>query len=109
MWRKVDKNTAPQRFGKYFCSEEHVKDYTTAREAQMKNAPEQKAVAGAVKINMELKGKTIVLGVTGGIAAYWAAEIIMLRDREASVHVLMTENATHFITPLTLQTLSKIK
>lgn len=70
----------------------------------------KKAVAGAVKINMELKGKTIVLGVTGGIAAYWAAEIIgVLRDREASVHVLMTENATHFITPLTLQTLSKNK
>lgn len=59
---------------------------------------------------MDLKGKTVVLGVTGGIAAYWAAEIIgALKDREADVHVIMTENAARFITPLTLQTLSKNK
>ena len=59
---------------------------------------------------MNLKGKTVVLGVTGGIAAYWAAEIIgVLRNREADVHVIMTENAARFITPLTLQTLSKNK
>lgn len=59
---------------------------------------------------MELKRKTIVLGVTGGIAAYWAAEIICaLKNREADVHVIMTNNATKFITPLTLQTLSKNK
>ncbi len=59
---------------------------------------------------MELKGKTIVLGVTGGIAAYWASEIIgVLRNHEADVHVIMTKNATRFITPLTLQTLSKNK
>lgn len=52
----------------------------------------------------------MVLGVTGGIAAYWAAEIIgVLRDRETDVHVIMTENATRFITPLTLQTLSRNK
>ncbi len=57
---------------------------------------------------MDLKGKTIVLGVCGGIVAYWAAEIIgALRNREADVHVIMTGNAAKFITPLTLQTLSK--
>lgn len=59
---------------------------------------------------MRLKRKTVVLGVTGGIAAYWAAEIIgVLRDREADVYVIMTRNATRFITPLTLQILSKNK
>ncbi|MDP3991285.1 MAG: bifunctional phosphopantothenoylcysteine decarboxylase/phosphopantothenate--cysteine ligase CoaBC [Candidatus Nealsonbacteria bacterium] len=59
---------------------------------------------------MDLKGKTVVLGVTGGIAAYWAAEIIgVFRGREADVHVIMTENAGRFITPLTLQTISKNK
>jgi phosphopantothenoylcysteine decarboxylase/phosphopantothenate--cysteine ligase len=59
---------------------------------------------------MRLKGKTVVLGVTGGIAAYWATEIIgVLRDREADVYVIMTRNATRFITPLTLQILSKNK
>lgn len=56
---------------------------------------------------MVLKGKTIVIGVCGGIAAYWAAEIIsVLRNHEADIHVIMTENAARFITPLTLQTLS---
>jgi phosphopantothenoylcysteine decarboxylase/phosphopantothenate--cysteine ligase len=59
---------------------------------------------------MELKGKTVVLGVCAGIAAYWAVEIVSaLRDREADVHVVMTENAVRFITPLTLQTMSENK
>ncbi|MGB9629401.1 MAG: bifunctional phosphopantothenoylcysteine decarboxylase/phosphopantothenate--cysteine ligase CoaBC [Thermodesulfobacteriota bacterium] len=54
-----------------------------------------------------LKGKKIVLGVTGGIAAYKAAEFVrLLVKQEAHVHVAMTENAQKFITPLTLQTLS---
>jgi len=54
-----------------------------------------------------LKGKKIVLGVTGGIAAYKAAEFVrLLVKREAHVHVVMTENAQKFITPLTFQTLS---
>ena len=56
---------------------------------------------------MDLKGKTIILGVSGGIAAYWAAEIIgALKNRQADVHVVMTRNAKKFITPLTLQTIS---
>lgn len=54
-----------------------------------------------------LTGKTIVLGVTGGIAAYKSAEITRLLVNEgALVRVIMTKNAQEFITPLTLQTLS---
>ncbi|NWG01987.1 MAG: bifunctional phosphopantothenoylcysteine decarboxylase/phosphopantothenate--cysteine ligase CoaBC [Syntrophaceae bacterium] len=54
-----------------------------------------------------LKGRKIVLGITGGIAAYKAAEFVrLLVKAEADVHVVMTENAQKFITPLTFQTLS---
>src|SRR3984893_834988 len=55
-----------------------------------------------------LSGKTIVLGVSGGIAAYKSAEIVRaLVTRGANVRVMMTRNATEFITPLTLQTLAQ--
>ena len=54
--------------------------------------------------------KNILLGVTGGIAAYKAAEIARLFvKRGVSVRVIMTENARRFITPLTFQTLTKQK
>ena len=54
-----------------------------------------------------LSGKTIVLGVSGGIAAYKSAELVrLLVTAGANVRVMMTRNATEFITPLTLQTLS---
>ena len=54
-----------------------------------------------------MKGKKIVLGVTGGIAAYKAAELAReFIKRGASVHVIMTKNATEFIAPLTFQTLT---
>ena len=54
-----------------------------------------------------LKGKKVVLGVTGGIAAYKAAEFVrLLIKEEVDVYVTMTENAQKFITPLTFQTLS---
>ena len=54
-----------------------------------------------------LQGKCIVLGVTGGIAAYKAAELLRLLVKAgADVHVIMTRSAQEFITPLTLQTLS---
>jgi len=54
-----------------------------------------------------LKGRKIVLGVTGGIAAYKSAELVReLVRAEAEVHVVMTRNAQAFITPLTFQTLS---
>jgi phosphopantothenoylcysteine decarboxylase/phosphopantothenate--cysteine ligase len=55
-----------------------------------------------------LKGKHILVGVTGGIAAYKTATIIRLLVKEgAEVKVVMTDNAKQFITPLTLATLSK--
>ena len=51
--------------------------------------------------------KKIVVGVTGGIAAYKAAELVRaLRRRDAEVKVVMTEAATRFISPLTMETLS---
>jgi phosphopantothenoylcysteine decarboxylase len=55
-----------------------------------------------------LKGKTIVLGVTGSIAAYKAADLIsLLTKRGASVFPIMTEGATRIVTPLTLQVLAR--
>ena len=57
-----------------------------------------------------LKGKTIVLGVTGGIAAYKAANLAsLLMKQHAEVHVIMTENAANFINPITFETLTKQK
>ncbi len=54
-----------------------------------------------------LQGKSILLGVSGGIAAYKAAELVRLFVKEgASVHVVMTANAQQFVTPLTFQALS---
>lgn len=56
---------------------------------------------------MELNGKRIVLGVTGGIAAYKAAELLRLLVRQgADVQVAMTEAATRFVTATTFQALS---
>ena len=55
-----------------------------------------------------IKGKKIILGVTGSIAAYKAAYLVRLFIKEgAEVQVMMTESAKEFITPLTLSTLSK--
>ena len=55
-----------------------------------------------------LKDKNIVLGICGGIAAYKACEIIsILKKSGANVDVIMTKNATEFITPLTVSTLAK--
>ena len=54
-----------------------------------------------------LDGKCVALGVTGGIAAYKMANVASgLRKAGADVHVIMTENATQFITPLTFETLT---
>ena len=54
-----------------------------------------------------LRGKVIVLGVTGGIAVYKAVELLRLLTKAgAVVHVVMTRAATEFVTPLTFQTLS---
>lgn len=54
-----------------------------------------------------LKGKTVILGVTGSIAAYKAANLAsMLKKQHADVHVIMTENATQFITSITFESLT---
>ena len=54
-----------------------------------------------------LKGKTILLGVTGSIAAYKIANLASaLVKQGASVHVLMTKNAVNFINPITFETLT---
>lgn len=54
-----------------------------------------------------LKGKTVLLGVTGGIAAYKAASLAsLLVKQHAAVEVVMTKNATQFITPLTFEQLT---
>ena len=54
-----------------------------------------------------LKGKTVLLGVTGSIAAYKIAYLASaLKKLHAQVHVLMTKNATNFINPITFETLT---
>ena len=57
-----------------------------------------------------LKNKTVLVGVSGSIAAYKAAELVsLLVKQHAEVHVIMTENATKFISPITFETLSNNK
>ncbi len=59
---------------------------------------------------MILKGKTVILGVSGGIAAYKSASLAsMLIKSGAKVHVIMTEHATNFIHPITFETLTRQK
>ena len=54
-----------------------------------------------------LKGKVIVIGVTGSIAAYKIANLCsMLKKLNAEIHVIMTKNATNFINPITFETLT---
>ena len=54
-----------------------------------------------------LKGKVVILGVTGSIAAYKAANLAsLLKKQHADVHVIMTKNALQFITPVTFETLT---
>lgn len=56
---------------------------------------------------MSLRQRRILIGVTGGIAAYKICELVRrLRDLDADVRVVMTEGATHFVTPTTFQALS---
>ncbi len=61
-------------------------------------------------MDMKLKGKTILLGVTGSIAAYKMANVAsMLIKKGADVHVIMTKNAMNFINPITFETLTNHK
>lgn len=76
----------------------------------MKKQPKRGNGKGSARNIVRLRpgGKTIVLGVTGSIAAYKAAELTSLLVKQGhEVFVVMTQDATEFITPLTLQTLSK--
>lgn len=60
-----------------------------------------------IKSTGKLKGKTIVLGITGGIAVYKTPNLVsMLKKAGADVYVIMTENAQKFITPLPFETLT---
>ena len=64
-------------------------------------------ISGSIDPLNSLKGKNIVLGITGGIAAYKSCQLIRdLINREANVRVVTTESALKFVTPLTLRTLS---
>lgn len=57
---------------------------------------------------MNLAGKKIIIGITGGISAYKIPNLIrLLKKEEADVHVIMTKNAEEFVTKTTLQTLSQ--
>lgn len=59
----------------------------------------QKTRVQTERIYIMLTGKTIILGVTGGIAAYKAANLAsLLKKQHADVHVIMTKNAMEFIT-----------
>lgn len=56
---------------------------------------------------MQLSGKTVAVGVTGGIAAYKACELVsLLKKAGADVHVVLTEHATQFVAPLSFEALS---
>ena len=56
-----------------------------------------------------MKDKNILIGICGGIACYKVCDLIsLLKHKGANVYVMMTKNATEFITPLTLETLSKL-
>src|SRR5437588_5142609 len=74
-----------------------------------KNSNRRPEKTGARKlVRLRGAGKTIVLGVTGSIAAYKSAELASLLVKQGhQVFAVMTHDATEFIPPLTLQTLSK--
>ena len=55
-----------------------------------------------------LKGKTVVIGVSGGIAVYKVCDVVSrLKKLNANVHVIMTKGACEFVAPLTFQTMSQ--
>ena len=74
---------------------------------QMQGAEETTTIREKEVEKMTLEGKTVLLGVTGSIAAYKIAYLASaLKKRHADVHVLMTQNATNFINPITFETLT---
>ena len=72
----------------------------------MSREPRRKPIKG----EKSLEGRTVVVGVSGSIAAFKAAEVVsQLVQRGASVPVIMTDAATKFVTPLTFQTLTRVR
>jgi phosphopantothenoylcysteine synthetase/decarboxylase len=70
-------------------------------------APDQPASQGGVELRAVASGARILVGVTGGIAAYKTATVVSrLVQANAAVTVAMTEGATHLVSPLTFQALS---
>ena len=64
-------------------------------------------MAAAPNNSMQLEGKTILLGITGGIAAYKSCNIVRLLQKcGARVKVVMSEHATEFVGPLTFRALT---
>lgn len=101
MWMAVSiiKPAAPD--GKYFSDDPQLQSEFSLVILALKNEQQD------VKFMESLTGKCVVLGVTGGIAAYKMANVASgLRKAGANVHVIMTGNATQFITPLTFETLT---
>ena len=85
----------------------YPKDWFVKIELEVSRTQAPRGGVGADRCRGSRK-KPIVLGVSGGIAAYKSAEIVRaLVTRGAKVRVMMTRNATEFITPLTLQTLAQ--
>lgn len=73
----------------------------------MQGAEETTTIREKEVEKMTLEGKTVLLGVTGSIAAYKIAYLASaLKKRHADVHVLMTQNAINFINPITFETLT---
>lgn len=73
----------------------------------MKSMESYLSILERSKVDFMLKGKTVILGVTGSIAAYKIANLTsMLTKQHCDVHVIMTENAANFINPITFETLT---
>lgn len=80
------------------------------KECSIININRQKKIKKQRGVHSMFQGKTVLLCVTGSIAAYKIASLASaLKKRHAEVHVLMTENATNFINPITFESLTGTK
>ena len=80
------------------------------KECSIINTNRQKKIEKQRGVHSMFQGKTVLLCVTGSIAAYKIASLASaLKKRHAEVHVLMTENATNFINPITFESLTGTK
>jgi DNA-directed RNA polymerase subunit K/omega len=90
---------------------EDLTEFEDLRYISMKETMDKKAQEVSLKNERKvLKNKSVLLGVTGGVAAYKALDVIRrLREEGASVTVISTEAAGHFVTPLSLEVASGTK